>query len=248
METGFNNTKLIRQQTVTEQIVSEIRGLIASGQYKYNDKIPTEHELAEKFSVSRSSIREAMKTLNYLGIIESQTSRGTRISKKNRIAEEVAAWSVLLSYEDIREVFVLGTALDVQSAIIAIEYLRHDTTAYASVSKTMSGIFKSMSVASVQDNYDNFRKYFSDYFRELYSLTQNNVFIALNECIDGLINEKVCQAYYRTCVLLDTTMYLARTWESIQNLSVIDSVDAFQQYGAFAFDVFSHYDADTSRT
>ena len=67
----------IRQQTVVTQVMGEMRNLIASGAYVPGDRIPTEKELAERFGVGRSSIREAIKIFNYLGILSSKAALGT---------------------------------------------------------------------------------------------------------------------------------------------------------------------------
>ena len=233
--------KAIRQHTVTEQIIEEVKQLIANGNYKYNDRIPTEHELAEMFSVSRSSVREAMKTLSYLGIMESQTSRGTRISNKNRLAREVATWSVLLSYRSVREAFLLGTALDIQSSIIAIESFQHNEALKEEMADRIDDILKRMTTAAVQDNYDEFRSAFCDFFDELYEISDNSIFISLQDCIDGLINDRICKAYQEEGAMLKTTMYLGHAWEAILNLSIHDMIDIFLDYGAFSFEVFSRH-------
>ena len=98
--------------------------MITDGTYKLNERFPTEQELAERFGVGRSSVREAIKTLSHLGILESHTSQGTYISKNNRIAEVATAWSVILGYEKMQEIFALGTALDSQVAVILVTKLK----------------------------------------------------------------------------------------------------------------------------
>ena len=56
----------IKKTTIVEQVMEQIKALIASGAYKSGDKIPTELELAESFGVGRSTIREAIKIFNHL--------------------------------------------------------------------------------------------------------------------------------------------------------------------------------------
>ena len=78
----------IRQKTVVEQVMEQIKELIASGKYKPGDKLPTEHELAEKFGIGRSSIREAIKIFNYLGVLKSKAAKGTFLSDRGNISAE----------------------------------------------------------------------------------------------------------------------------------------------------------------
>ena len=65
----------IKQQTVVSQVMEQIRSLIAAGEYKPGDKIPTEKELAERFEIGRSSIREAM-SLRKLSIYAELSNSG----------------------------------------------------------------------------------------------------------------------------------------------------------------------------
>jgi GntR family transcriptional repressor for pyruvate dehydrogenase complex len=53
-----------------EDIVKQIMDSIKSGELKPGDKLPTERELAKMVGVSRPALREALKTLEALAIIE----------------------------------------------------------------------------------------------------------------------------------------------------------------------------------
>ena len=167
----MDNTKPNRQISVSEQLLNEIRDKIAAGAFKINEQLPTEVELAKQFNVSRASVREAIKTLNYLGIVESCTSRGTRITNKSRFFEKTASWSVVLGCEDFRDAFVLGTALDSQVTIIAAEKLNHDKAKYADVSDEIVRILSDMAIAAIQKDKETFRAGFSNFFRTFYAGT-----------------------------------------------------------------------------
>ena len=88
--------KKIKQKTIVEQVMEEIKNLIASGQYKVDDKIPSEAELCEMFGVSRPTIREAIKVFNYLGVLEAtlkpSMAGGARPSPR-RMTSLFSRWS-----------------------------------------------------------------------------------------------------------------------------------------------------------
>ncbi|WP_293312365.1 FadR/GntR family transcriptional regulator [Pedobacter sp. UBA5917] len=63
-----------------EKVVNEIKKDISAGIYKTGEKIPTESELMKKYSVGRSSIREAIKTLAISGILTVQQGAGTYLN------------------------------------------------------------------------------------------------------------------------------------------------------------------------
>jgi len=60
-----------------EKVAQQIRGLIRDGLLKPGDKLPPERELAETFQVSRSSLRDAIRSLEVMGLLEPRQGEGT---------------------------------------------------------------------------------------------------------------------------------------------------------------------------
>lgn len=59
-------------KTLYGQIADILRERIMSGEFKPGDILPSERELAEEMQVSRIPVREAMKSLEYLGVVSSK--------------------------------------------------------------------------------------------------------------------------------------------------------------------------------
>jgi len=78
------------------EIVEQIRGLIKEGKLKPGDKLPPEHILAEKFGTSRPSVREALSTLEILGIIESRGEKDNFIKNSFNSALYEKEWDGLI--------------------------------------------------------------------------------------------------------------------------------------------------------
>jgi GntR family transcriptional repressor for pyruvate dehydrogenase complex len=55
--------KAVEKKKAYEDIVQQIRTLIEEGKLKRNDQLPSERELSETFRVSRTTVREAIRTL-----------------------------------------------------------------------------------------------------------------------------------------------------------------------------------------
>ncbi|MDR1535081.1 MAG: FadR family transcriptional regulator [Planctomycetota bacterium] len=64
-----------------EDIVRQIVGKIERGELRTGDRLPTERELGDQLGVSRTSVREALRALELLGIIESKVSEGTFVKQ-----------------------------------------------------------------------------------------------------------------------------------------------------------------------
>jgi len=65
--------------SLRDSIIEQIRDTIAREGLKPGDRLPTEEQWAERLGVSRVSVREALKTLEYLGIVNAAPKRGTTV-------------------------------------------------------------------------------------------------------------------------------------------------------------------------
>src|SRR5260370_35911496 len=67
------------KRRVAEEIVQQLRGLILRGEYAVGDKLPPERKLAEELGVNRASLREAIKSLEHMGLVKTRQGDGTRV-------------------------------------------------------------------------------------------------------------------------------------------------------------------------
>jgi GntR family transcriptional repressor for pyruvate dehydrogenase complex len=72
--------KVIQTSRLYEQIVQQIEESVHKGDLKEGDQLPAERELALQFGVSRTAVREAIKTLHEKGLVEALPGRGTFIT------------------------------------------------------------------------------------------------------------------------------------------------------------------------
>jgi len=71
--------KPIQRSRLYESAVDQIRSLILADNYKPGDRLPSERELAEQLSVGRPSVREALRILGAMGLIEIRVGNGTYV-------------------------------------------------------------------------------------------------------------------------------------------------------------------------
>lgn len=67
----------VRRDRLYQGIVAQIEGLLERGELKAGDQLPAERQLAEQLQVSRASVREALRSLELLGIVETRAGGGT---------------------------------------------------------------------------------------------------------------------------------------------------------------------------
>ncbi|MCM3086395.1 DNA-binding transcriptional regulator, FadR family [Bhargavaea ginsengi] len=102
------------------EVVQELRTLIRNENILAGDKLPSERVLAERLGTGRSTIREALRSLELLGLIESRQGEGTFLSdfRKHQLVEVLAAFIMQepKSLEDVRATMQIHEKEAVRSA------------------------------------------------------------------------------------------------------------------------------------
>lgn len=105
------------KERLYQEIVDQIQQQILSGALKPGDQIPAERDLAERFGVSRTAVREAIKSLTEKGLIEVFVGRGTFVTNLS-LDRVVESMTLLLrnephniaSLQEARELLELSNA------------------------------------------------------------------------------------------------------------------------------------------
>ncbi|MEL6194587.1 MAG: FadR/GntR family transcriptional regulator [Bacteroidota bacterium] len=122
MSNLLNNFSEIRIQSPIEIIMNQIKGLITSGQLKPGDKLPPERKLAEKLGVGRSHVREAIRKLEFYGILKTVPQSGTMVAGIGITALEGLITDVLkLENSDFASLVETRVILEKQTAYLAAE-------------------------------------------------------------------------------------------------------------------------------
>ena len=69
--------KNLKKESVVQNVINCLTDAMRNKELKPGDRIPPEPELAASLGVARSSVREAIKILTYLGVLECKRSEGT---------------------------------------------------------------------------------------------------------------------------------------------------------------------------
>ncbi len=111
---GFGGPKLERQP-ISEQVANRILGMVKSGNLRPGDRLPTEAQMAVALGISRPPLREALKALTIMGVLESR--QGGRYSVTDLSPSRlVAPFNAMLSIAEynIAEHFECRRIVDVE--------------------------------------------------------------------------------------------------------------------------------------
>jgi GntR family transcriptional repressor for pyruvate dehydrogenase complex len=110
-----------RDAKLPDKVAAQIRETILDRQIEPGQRLPSERELADQFDVSRTVIREAIRSLRAMGLVES-IGRGNRVAQVDRaaVAETMSLFlqGRPISYEKVHEVRAM---VEVEVAGLAAE-------------------------------------------------------------------------------------------------------------------------------
>src|SRR5689334_1788843 len=109
------SSSVLLRRSAAADVQAELQAQIEGGKYKQNERLPSEAELARAFQVSRPVIREALMSLQALGLTAPQTGKGTFV-----VSQRVSAPLLVGRYSPahIREV---RRCVEIPSARLAAE-------------------------------------------------------------------------------------------------------------------------------
>lgn len=120
MERSFK--KLPTRHTVTQDIIDQFTQMIKDGALKVGDKLPPERVLSEQFGVGRSTLREALKSMASMGLIQSRQGEGTFIADIDFDSIKTPLqWSIFLNPSPINELVDLRMLLELAMVKSACE-------------------------------------------------------------------------------------------------------------------------------
>lgn len=118
----LNSLREIEIETPVDKITRQIRDLISSGQLKAGDKLPSERLMSEKFAVGRSHVRDAIRRLEFYGIVKTLPQSGTVVAGLGIIALEGLITDILkLEQHDFKALIETRILLERNSAFNAAQ-------------------------------------------------------------------------------------------------------------------------------
>lgn len=115
--------KAVEKKRAYEGIVKQIRGLIEKGKLKRGDQLPVERELSETFRVSRTTVREAIFSLESMNLVRRRQGDGTYViaSSGEALVQPLAA-ALFHEKDSITDIFSVRKIIEPEIARLASDH------------------------------------------------------------------------------------------------------------------------------
>ncbi|MBC2260966.1 FadR family transcriptional regulator [Listeria sp. FSL L7-0091] len=108
----------IERKSLAEQVYDQIKAEITSGAWKIGERIPKEADLMTQFGISRNTLREAIRALAHIGLLETKQGDGTFVRNNSELH---AILQKRVRESSVQEILEMRHALDREAVILACE-------------------------------------------------------------------------------------------------------------------------------
>jgi DNA-binding FadR family transcriptional regulator len=209
----------VRRQQLADQVLQQLRTQIAAGDFAVGERLPSEPQLMEQFSVGRTTIREAIRVLAASGQVEVRQGSGTYV----RAATPSAGNSDLterLRSARVREVYQVRRALEVE--VVRTAALTRDGEDLARIRSLIDQLHENFRTGSK----GAFRDADIELYATLAASTKNVVLIDLYRSFSQALKDAVTQVMVfpgvmRSCIDRHERVYQAIVEHDSQTAEVV---------------------------
>lgn len=116
---AFKVERLTTSGTLTERVCEALTQLISGEDFQPGSRLPSETDMASRFGVSRTVIREAVSRMKSEGLVESRQGSGVYVRDRNMDAPFRIAPSIMDSIQSVLQVVELRMSLEGETAFLA---------------------------------------------------------------------------------------------------------------------------------
>lgn len=176
----------ISTKRIYQSVIEQFVDLITSGQLKIGDKLPAERDLAERFNVSRASIREAFRAMEIIGIIEVRPGGGSYVTQLN-IGNFMATIAPLFMRTNNMEQDLLDFRRLLETEAVRLAAEKQLKPAILDLKKAVNLMEKSM----LQDDAVLGAEADVAFHHAIFNCSDNYVLIKAAECVSYLLESSV---------------------------------------------------------
>lgn len=204
----------IKRATVSDAIVDQLLHLIGDGTLKPGDRLPSERELCGRFGVGRTSVREALKPLIAMGLLEGRVGSGTYVAAGTGQFQKPLEWGLLLDLEGRDDLVETRHMLETNAAHWAAQRAKRENL--EAIAATVRGMTENLHRPA------RFQEHDANFHFEIARASQNKILFRLINVIRGQIQTWIGE---RLTLSPDRAEALART-SLAQHEEILAAIEA----------------------
>lgn len=220
----------IKNTKVYEQVIEQIKAMIADGTLRKGDKLPSERDLVEQLQVSRTSIREALRAMEIIGIIECKQGGGNFVREnfENNLFEPLSIM-FMLEKGHPKEIIELRKIIEVETVALAAQRITEEEL------ESIGNIVEDLKQSTNEEAAVKIDKRFH---YEIAKASKNSLIISILNAISSLIDAYIKDARTKILVKESNRVLLSNQHEKVyialKNHDSAEAVKAMAHHLDFA--------------
>lgn len=180
----LTNSFNLRRERLHEQISQIIENMIIEKQFQPGGRLPSERDLVTLFKVNRTTLRQALRTLEQKGLIEMKSGSGAYVKtiSKTVIVDAINRY-VTFKRCSKDEVMACREMIEPEIAAMAAQFANSEDI------EKLENIIQQMETAVENDDMENYATYDLNFHEALAAASHNNLVIAIISGIHKIVRD-----------------------------------------------------------
>jgi GntR family transcriptional repressor for pyruvate dehydrogenase complex len=179
----------MNRNTLVGEIVEQLINYLASNRIGPGDKLPSERALSERLGIGRSSVREAVKALHLLGIVDVRLGDGTYLrARESAVLPQILEWGLILSQPSTADLVEARQFIEVFIARRAAERFTQGDADSIAAADSLTACLERMTKARLSGNPQEHVEADVEFHMGIAELAGNAVVVEMLRSIRGLLH------------------------------------------------------------
>ena len=180
--------KPVTRQTLGQQVATQLAAMVTSGKWRTGERLPPEMELCKILHIGRSTLREALKSLAFVGLVQMRHGEGTFVAQgTDHLLDRILAKGLIRSEKAVADVCETRLILETELAALAAERITGVEVA------TLTGLVERMG-QRLEAKDSSFEDLDLEFHLQLAACSKNPVLQQLMNPIRGLVFEWIVKS------------------------------------------------------
>lgn len=194
---------------LADRVTADIQNMIFT-KYQSGDRLPVENELAQLFSVSRITIREAISKLNTMGIVDVRQGEGTFVKELTPSSFMRPLLPMLtLSDVDVGDIFEVRLLIECRAAELAAQRATDEEL------QVIKATLETMEHATLSGEIRQYNELDVRFHNEIARYCHNQVISAISELIIEMIQESIFYSCKTPSHIVNSIIYHNRICQAL---------------------------------
>ena len=118
----IKSVAVIPRTTLTEAAFEQLISYVVNGTWKAGDRLPPERDLCQQFGIARTSLREALKAMELVGMLDSRVGDGTFVCPRSEFLCRPLLWAFTgTDHNELKEIMEARSIIEENLAGLAAE-------------------------------------------------------------------------------------------------------------------------------